>query len=375
MENKTIDTINTETVVADAENSKSEVASKAKGENNMKNETTTTTILNSNNPFAKTLAKEAEAKAAADKAKAEKDAAEAAQKALEDSEKKYADVADYDLVAAAKAMSEKKGMIEVKIAGVTIGYASSEEDAEKMRVELHHYGKDLTSPEKVTMALAKQSAICAKAAELVEAGFVPERTIEVDGKKYLVNSKRAYTMEGHMVASLEDCGDVVLPVAIQDELYGKRIRETVAKEQPKVVNEPRPAAPKARKPRKIATDRVVSVTIQRQYGNLSLEEAVGQAILEQADKLRYDASHNSNWYNTKPITRPQASAFAQRICDRIVTESPIEGDSIDDLYNQISNLIFDVCAHDDAVGMVSPSVGRDIANTVADVIINNSEIE
>lgn len=114
-------------------------------------------------------------------------------------EAKYADLKQYtvsDVVTELKT----KGLREVKVAGVVIGAATSDEDEAAMIENLHHFGKDLTTPCAVHKALSKMHHLTHVAQDIEDAGLTIEKELSIDNTPHFLINGELYNENGEKVS-------------------------------------------------------------------------------------------------------------------------------------------------------------------------------
>ena len=116
--------------------------------------------------------------------------------------------------------------------GFPIGAATSDEDAKAMIDNLRHYGNEFKFTHQVIQALQAMQRQQIVADQLVEAELIPDRTITVEGREFMVaNNKEARSIiDGTLVAELEVDN---LPEKYVDELLTARIKESLKTEDDK----------------------------------------------------------------------------------------------------------------------------------------------
>lgn len=105
-----------------------------------------------------------------------------------DAEKEAKEYEQYNVTATINA-----GVRVVRIAGVSVGVAYSDEDEKQLIETLRHYGADLSTKEKVYAAMHKMQETAAIATDIRESGMQVEaeyttgcgtKVFQIDGKLY-----------------------------------------------------------------------------------------------------------------------------------------------------------------------------------------------
>lgn len=118
---------------------------------------------------------------------------------IEKTKAKYADLKQYN-VSDILAEIKSKGLREVKVAGVVIGAATSDEDEAKMIENLHHFGKNLTTSEAVHEALACMQRLTHVAQNIEEAGLEIEKELSINDTPHFLINGELYDENGNKVS-------------------------------------------------------------------------------------------------------------------------------------------------------------------------------
>lgn len=92
--------------------------------------------------------------------------------------------------------TQKTTMRLVKVAGIPVGVAYNDEDAQRCLETLHHYGQNFLTANDVYRAIAKMQKALLIAEDLREAEMTPSQELTIDGRTVLLIDGDLYETDG-----------------------------------------------------------------------------------------------------------------------------------------------------------------------------------
>ncbi len=240
---------------------------------------------------------------------------------------------------------------------------------------------------------------------LKEAGYKSENLeqITVEGKDYLLvyeglegEKNLVMDLDGNSVVSLNDIPDELRKETVKMlllERLNNKIKQMKPRPAPAPKAEPKPAPKRTRKTKTVvatATQTVVirpcSILISRVLGSETLEDVLKGSLRGQDWTTRsYGNNPECPWldrvnYNgwrdailSRKVENGVIIPTAAFIAERIVSESPIEANSLDELRKKVADIVYNALRDEPYFGMM-PEVGKRLAETIANNIIASTTI-
>ena len=241
---------------------------------------------------------------------------------------------------------------------------------------------------------------------LKEAGYKSANLeqIAVEGKDYLLvyeglegEKNLVMDLEGNSIVSLQDIPDELCRETVK-KLLLERLNTKIKQEKPRPAPtpkaEPKPAPKRTRKTTKtvvVTTTQTVvirpcSIVISRVLGQTTLENVIKGALRGQDWTSRpYGNNPECPWLDkviyhgwrdaarTAKVERGVIIPTTTFIMDRIVSESPIEANSLEELVKKVEAIVYNALKDEPYFGMV-PEIGRQLAETIAYYIVSSATV-
>lgn len=241
---------------------------------------------------------------------------------------------------------------------------------------------------------------------LKEAGYKSANLeqLTIEGKDYLLvyeglegEKNLVMDLEGNSVVSLNDIPDELRKETVKMlllERLNNKIKQMKPRPAPAPKAETKPAPKRTRKTTKTvvvaATQTVVirpcSILISRVLGSETLEDVLKGSLRGQDwTTRRYNDNPECPWldrvnYNgwrdailSRKVENGIIIPTAAFIAERIVSESPIEANSLDELRKKVADIVYNALKDEPYFGMMQ-DVGRKLAETIANNIIGSATI-
>lgn len=275
-----------------------------------------------------------------------------------------------------------------------VGASEKEIDADIKSIEV--YSKEHPTEPRRDLTVATM---------LKEAGYKSANLeqIAVEGKDYLLvyeglegEKNLVMDLEGNSIVSLQDIPDELRRETVK-KLLLERLNTKIKQEKPRPAPtpkaEPKPAPKRTRKTKTVvvtATQTVVirpcSIVISRVLGQTTLENVIKGALRGQDWTSRpYGNNPECPWLDkviyhgwrdaarTAKVERGVIIPTTTFIMDRIVSESPIEANSLEELVKKVEAIVYNALKDEPYFGMV-PEIGRQLAETIAYYIVSSATV-
>ena len=276
-----------------------------------------------------------------------------------------------------------------------VGASEKEIDADIKSIEV--YSKEHPTEPRRDLTVATM---------LKEAGYKSANLeqIAVEGKDYLLvyeglegEKNLVMDLEGNSIVSLQDIPDELCRETVK-KLLLERLNTKIKQEKPRPAPtpkaEPKPAPKRTRKTTKtvvVTTTQTVvirpcSIVISRVLGQTTLENVIKGALRGQDWTSRpYGNNPECPWLDkviyhgwrdaarTAKVERGVIIPTTTFIMDRIVSESPIEANSLEELVKKVEAIVYNALKDEPYFGMV-PEIGRQLAETIAYYIVSSATV-